>query len=738
MKLRKFLMAASVVALGAFFVACGNRNEDAGTGADAVGDVTTPTVTQPGDPEPGRRTFPDFPSGPNASAGRPAGHRADILANMPAFNVNGSINVASGTTASMNMWYGWDNIAVNAQARRMMFEMVSTMESNMGREMFPNPMVIDTSRPDGGLVITDNPDGTRTYTFHINNDNVWSDGRTITAHDYVGGILFDAHPYFIDIAPNAAPGLAPHSLGRREFASGDADVHAGVRLYSATSFSVTVRADYIPFVFEEAVYMNVQPSPLHAMLPGFDPLTQVVDTGYGTYLRGLTHAMVTTGINGVENRVRNLDEDDNYVVDDDGNYVYTLIGGTGFRFEPTVTSGAYMFHSFDPATFTLILVANPLFAGTWDGFVPRIEHVIFSRHFADVVVDVLATGQADMVASQGGGATINEMFDVLVDGGTHTSTAFERNGQGFLRFHVDHGPTQFVEVRQAIKWLIDRDEFKELFTLGHGVMVHAMYGVPHWWTQRAIQQGLYDRLIIYTHNPNRAQELLEQGGWVLNAQGEPFVFYGAGATRYKDVTGLTQFPGELPFADDPLVHTLADGRSLMRLQINWATWNAAENRITEIFEVLVPSQLENAGIYLNTTRRANPLVDLSRAAPDMPYPTFHLFNQGQTFDPRVWQPWHWVDPAQAETNMNMTFSRNPSLFERIEPLRFIETTTDEGEQAFVEKFMYVMEILNYYTLEIPLYADVWYDFYPLWVGNWYNNSIWGFDHAVIRAYDSRP
>ena len=445
MKMRKFLTTA-VVAVSAVFVfaACGGRDDNGyddppyqGAGGD-----DRPPVTQDG---------PAFATTPLMA---PIGSRAEILAGIPDVTPAGSINVAAGTQATPNIWYSFDNVAVNAQARRLMFEGLGTITSNMDRELFDNPMV--NREP---IRVTDNPDGSRTYTFTIYTDNQWSDGRYITAHDYVTYLLLQAHPYYLDLV------VWPH--GRSQFvgidawSTGEADYFSGVRLYSDDSFSVTVYADMLPHVWEVFEYRNLFPWPAHALIAGFDTQTQIVDEGNGAFFVGLTPEALVAGLNGI-------------------GYVEGEAAGTGFRFAPTVASGPYVFYSYDPSSFMLTLVANPYFRGTWDGFVPRIERVIFSRHTAAVVVDALTLGEADMVAAQGQGATINAMFDALVNAGTHNFTNYPRNGQGFLRFHTDHGPTQFREVRQAIKWLIDREEFAEMFTQGHGIVSHAMYGMAHW------------------------------------------------------------------------------------------------------------------------------------------------------------------------------------------------------------------------------------------------------------------
>jgi len=70
-------------------------------------------------------------------------------------------------------------------------------------------------------------------------------------------------------------------------------------------------------------------------------------------------------------------------------------------------------------------------------------------------------------------------------------------------------------------------------------------------------------------------------------------------------------------------------------------------------------------------------------------------------------------------------------------LRVLDLTTEAGRNAFVEAYIDLQVYLNEQVLRIPLYVDIFYDFYPVWLANWRNNSIWGFANAVQRAYSLR-
>jgi len=184
-----------------------------------------------------------------------------------------------------------------------------------------------------------------------------------------------------------------------------------------------------------------------------------------------------------------------------------------------------------------------------------------------------------------------------------------------------------------------------------------------------------------------------------------------------------------------MVTQLPDGRLLMELDIQWATWTADANRITEIIEILVVDELLAVGMGITPHRVANPLVELSRAG-DYSGPQFHMFNQGTTFA-TTWNPWLTHDPAFFGGGGNIYYTSCPRVFASSQALRVGEVQTQAGRDAFVEAFIQMIIVLNEEVIEIPLYVDEWFDFLPTWVGNWHNASQWGVDFAVVRAYDGR-
>jgi len=640
--------------------------------------------------------------------------RAEILATIPDIAPSGQIVIGTTVWPSENIMAGWDTLFVNTDIRNLMFRGLDTMERDINGHWFANPIVVRD------IEITDNADGSRTYTFTIYTQNRFSDGTYITARHYAANLVFFNHPYFLEQGSFTTVG---HDIvGQSAWLQGDADTFAGVRLYSDEQFSVTIDAEHLPCVWEAIRFMNHSPLPYHAIIPA----ATLVDNGDGVFFDRLTSRAMDRGLNGADRPFSN-----------DFTRNLGLAGGSasqhqGYRFHPTVVPGPYRFVGTDHGNGVITLEANPYFPGTWDGYRPRIQTIMFSYFPAEIIVQAMVVGEIDIIASQGSGVhdIVNPALERLVEAGTHQYISYPRNGYGLIRFHVDHGPTQFVEVRQAIKWLLDRELFGDIFTGGHAMVVQGQYSPAHWWYQEALERGFYDRLTTYYFNPDRAIEVLEAGGWVLNSQGQPFR-PGIDAVRYKDISSYdllwdTEW-GFNQLDTDPSITG-----NLMRLEIYWSTFSV--NRVTDIIAYLLPHEMEAIGMQLtpHLFDGVFPLVALARS-----YgigPEFHMFNIAQNFA-TAHSPWNALNPDwELLGGWNSTFTRDQDLFELANRLRFMDISTRDGRDEFVDAWIDLAEELNHQVLEIPLYVDMFFDFIPIGLQNWSNNHIWGVSPAIIRAY----
>ena len=685
--MRKLLLALMAAIFAIFLTACGGDDE-------AAEYEEAPPVETP-EPQPEPDTYE-----PEAGfvfvhvelgLGEAARHmtRAEILANIPDVTPQGRLVLGSVTgDASANILGGWDNNIVNAHVRELIGgHFLSTSASNMNREWFPNPMV--TRHVD----IRDNADGSRTYTFTIYTDNRFSDGRFITAADYAGHIALFTHQFWANLAYFTDIGF--EIAGRNEWLAGEAGTLRGVRLYDNETFSVTIDAAFLPFIWESTVYMNWIPAPMHVLTPN----AVVADNGDGVFLAGLTQ------------------ED----------LAQSIMGTNGFRFTHPVGAGPYTFEAFDHSTNQITLRANPYFAGTWDGFVPRIETIIFAQRDESALIDSIVRGEIDMLSGQGGGNILYAAFRQLV-GRSHNAIDYPRHGFDLLRFHVDHGPTQFASVRQAIKWMTDREELTLQSTGSHGAVVQGPYALSMWWYPLAVERGLYARIAHYSFNPEMAVQILEADGWVLNAQGQPFV-PGTDPVRYKDVTGMELLWFGSENTTDPSIFSV-DDRDLMRLEIKWAA--CASDRTTPLINTLVAPWLQAIGILLTPTLLDDTLPLMSRIGGSEP--EFHMFNISHNFG-LIYSPWVQANPDPAFLGgHNSTFNRDYQLFELANRLRFMELNSETARAEFVDAWLDMIAAETYAVREIPLYTDIFYCFIPFRLQGWQMNSIWSFSEAVVRAY----
>ena len=684
-------------------------------------------------PTPAVQATPAPAATPEPPAEVPPGTRAYILAgleNWPA--PTGYIINAHATRPDQNILSSaWSNPMPVAHARTLIFGGLETMARNRFNDFFPNPMVmVNNEWP----LIIDNPDGSRTYRFTIYTENQFSDGSFINAYHYAGGIALVVSPYWAAVVPSAMSFL--ELAYRTPFINGDISVLPSVRVYSESEFSLTIDAEFIPNVWEAALYMSITPTPLH--MYG----VEAHDNGNGVFLTApggspLTHeAFHTTIEGGVVG----------YVTDEDGEYVLDAAGertpiGDGIRYRPTVFSGPYMFESVDVGNGVLSLVANPYFPGTWDGFRPRIERVIWRMTPSPIMVDAIASGEAHIMESILDGFALETAMDVLVNGGTHSFINYDQFGQLFIQFHTDTGPTQFREVRQAISFLLDRFEINEFVGRGFSTVAHGPWAPAWWWYQEAAARGLYDRITIYDFNMARAIELLEAGGWNYNADGTPFVGPGDGMNiiRHKWVDewhwGLDTDGNIDRFTRDAEGNLTGSNkvftgeRILMPLVINWAV-RAVDYPFRDAIELQLFDNLAYAGgrLVQDRTERWGPILQSGYREENRF--EMHALGIGKG---TIWSPWFQFDlatiPSQNWGNVDCAITREMS-----HRFRVLDITTPEGHSEFVDTFIDWMAHLTYEAFTLPGTMALVHDFIPVNLGGWYNNPVWGFPQAVQRAY----
>lgn len=577
---------------------------------------------------------------------------------------SGQVVVGLISQMDANMLAGWTNGSSNANLRALVFGPDVISWTREGTFQWNKNVVKDHSE-----VVND--DGSKTYTVTLQKGLVYNDGTPLTAKDFVFSLLLFTSPKFGELGGGNVMYESSY-VGYDAYANGDTDTFEGVQLVDDQTYKITVAADALPYHYD-IVMASLSPIPMSVVAPSAD----IVDNGEG---KGVT-------INGLS--VEELQK----TINDEK---------TGYRYQPKVTAGPYQFESYDVTKNEAVIVANPNFAGTYDNAKPKIEKIVMKLIEDATMMDELSAGTVDLLASING-ANIDVGLD-LCDEGKAAYSTYDRAGYGQIQFCCDFGPTQFVEVRQAIAYCLDRVEFAKQFSGGYASVVDGAYGLssPEY---KALKDKIEKELNHYEYNVDTAKELLIENGWTLNSKGEEFV-EGKDDVRYKEVNG-----------------------ELMGLEIEWCA--STGNPVSALISTMLVPEAAKAGIKINQTNVefGTLLQALYRA--DGNDPQYHMFNLATGFVPvsSLWYEYSDQD-AYIEDGWNTNYIRDKELVGYAEEMKKVPAEdTDEWNNKWFE----FQKRWNYLLPNIPLYSDEYHNFYNPKLQNYKPDALWTWEYEIVYA-----
>lgn len=426
----------------------------------------------------------------------------------------------------------WGNSTYDMDMRALLHG-YETVVFNEQYDFTPNPTAITA------IDQKTNKDGGKTYTLTIADGLTYSDGTPIGAADYVFALLLAASPQVRELG--GATEVANHIQGYDAFNAGQAETLAGLRLLDEHRFSMTVKPECLPFFYELSM-VQTNPYPIAAIAPG----CRVADEGKGAYIANADPAAAEPVF------TADLLRSSLFAPD------------TGYAAHPTVVSGPYLLQAFDAETGEARLTINEKFAGDWQGQQPAIDNLVVRYLPPADLVGALERGEVHLVNKVVPGDDIRQGMNS--EAGLKNSL-YPRLGFGFLSFSCETGPTQFEAVRKAIAYAVDVPAFATEYTQSFGLQVHGYYGIGQWMVQLITSGGppegteawlanpgtpaewealSLDQLGTYSLDLDQAKTLLTEDGWVLNADGQPYV-EGTDSLRHK-LVGEALMPLTLCFA----------------------------------------------------------------------------------------------------------------------------------------------------------------------------------------------
>ena len=560
-------------------------------------------------------------------------------------------------------------------------------DGELGRFRFDRSVVEDA-------IITTDKEGNRTYLLVMEEDLVWSDGTPITARDYAFSVLLQADPAVAETG--GEPVNYSWLAGCDEYLSGEAKTISGFRIIADNILQITMKAESLPY-FYVMNRLNIRPYPASEIAPGI----KVRDDGKGVYLtQPLTAELLRE-----------------YVLDEK----------IGYLSHPRVTSGPYLLESFDGTTARFAI--NPLYIGNEEGMRPRIGEIEYTLAENETMISQLAEGRLDLLDK----VTMTEPIQqgIQLVSSSQKSYAMDnemRTGLTMIWFLETSPKVQEAAVRKAVAYCFDRNSFVEECNGQFGLRMDGFYGLGQWMYRMAAgltekpeilsdkataeEKEAYeaslsawkgiplDGLTLYEYNPDEAVRLLEESGWSLNEEGEPFDG-NKDRVRYRkdgeELTGLT------------LTLAMADSDK---------AWTAIENHLA--------TRLRQAGIMLRVkTVSMEALVDAYKGKADIEADMIYLGeNFTIIFDPEV------LAPHMAGTELSAIREELYSLAQDM------VHTRQEDLLGFEQKWVKLQEKITETLSLLPVYSNVYFDFFDRKLHGYQITQAPTWGDAIVSSYMS--
>ncbi len=615
----------------------------------------------------------------------------------------GQVIIGTDTEANGDWAYGAFAASINATDNDVikLTDDCVTVTSNQAGESVINDSVVESYER------TEDADNNVTFTFKIRQGLVFNNGDPIKAENFLAWPLFTLSKAGADMGTTAIADATP---GGPDYRAGKVNYLAGYRLLGEYEFSITTLAvgysgtEYLPYYYDitngtaRAVNLDYW----------FGKGWSVKDDGQGAYL---------VNADGKELTKENV-----------GDQVAAAQYATSDR----VTAGPYNLVSFDKSANEITLEVNPNYCGNFEGQKPQIKKLVIVKTEEATIMDNLATGGVELYSGIADGSKVNAALD-LIDSGKFDGNycQYDRAGYGQLIFACDLGPTQYVEFRQAIAYLLNRNDFAKTFCEGWGGVVHGPY-CPAFTMYKDSRDLFAEKLNTYEFNPEKAVELLKQAGFTLNADGSEYVD-GSGEVRYKEVTAEEALHYE-DFCKK------AGDKLLMPAMVNWSS--SEGNTVSDLLATMLANgaDTKNAGIEIKQNVMSFPELlnyyyrqDVYGLGGDYSVPTYNMFNMGTGFNSGNYdQSYEYTtDPDWQAEGYNTAHINDKELDEY--SMKMVYGVEPGDYATYLDLWQKFIIRFNEMLPQLPLYANVYVTVYPNTIENYQEGPFWGYSNAILYA-----
>lgn len=554
-----------------------------------------------------------------------------------------------------------------------------------------------------GAMQTENPDGSRSYLLSLYDDLYYSDGSHITAWDYAFSVLFQCDPVIEELG--GTPADFSYLEGYEAYIAGEAQGLIGLRVADDYILVFTVKEEAFPY-FYEMFRLSFNPYPIKVIAPG----CKVYDQGEGVF-------------------IGNEDGGDAPLFTADLLRQTVMDPVSGYLSHPSVTSGPYRLMSYDGDVASFVI--NTYYKGNEEGKKPQIWYLNYTLADNEDMVQQLAEGKFALLNKVTMGQTINDGLQLTQNREEQfTRSNYPRIGLTFMVFEPDSKIGQDLKVRQAIAHCLQKDDLVAGYVGSYGLGMDAFYGLGQWMyslavgtilppvelpeNATALQTQEYEEALAawedinldgitqYDTDVEEAIRLLEEAGWVLNEAGEAYQ-QGTDSPRYRLEEGVL-IPLRLRMAI-PLSPEAMDG-----------------------FEKYLVPNLRAAGIELIIdSMDMDSLVDAYHHSSLEQYDMFYL---GDDFN-IAFDPSHFFRPGEGEELEGTLAEVHAELNELCQEMTRTEPTDVLG---FMQKWLAFQERFSELLPMIPVYGNVYFDFYTRELHDYMPAEHVSWARAIIDAY----
>jgi hypothetical protein len=376
---------------------------------------------------------------------------------------------------------------------------------------------------------------------------------------------------------------------------------------------------------------------------------------------------------------------------------------------------------------------------------PAIAKLGYTSVKSEEIQEKLNRGELHLVNK----VTSGEVIDAMTATSEYLYDAYPRVGLSFLTFSAELPAVREAAVRRAIAWCIDRDGITTDYCGEYGMRVDGYFGMQQWEyllaegkigypilrgydseegpaqpddgssrfrNRYARNEAEYkrmverwkaltlDKLTAYAVDTDKANALLNRGGWTLNQEG------GRYRANTEDIR-CKRIGGELVALDLKLMYL--EGSKIGESMTKHAMDNLKACGIRLSLVPVTAGELLSS--YYRETERTTEMIFLAT-------------NFNTVYDPAITVS---TDSSVNHKQWNSMYTDDETLYKLAVSMR---KTEPEDMYTYLQKWIAFQERYNQVLPAIPVYTNTYYDFY---IPELYNYSIAShttWTQAILESY----